>query len=366
MKLRETIAKVEALYLDPNNPRFLEVTDTFRAVPLDKVTDEKVQLKALERILDDRFQVSELKESILRIGFLTIDRLVVVELPIKNKYVVLEGNRRLGAIKSLLEDYSNSEIDISESVLPTLREFPVLLLEAESQERREYLARILQGVRHISGIRAWGPYQQAQVIALMIDEGRPYEEIRQTLGLSTRRINVLRRSYYALQQMNSDAEYGECTKPSLFSYFDEVFKVPQVRDWIDWDDEANKFKNTDNRRMLYGWIVGMEEEGQRFPAKIVDSKQVRDLPTLMSYPDRFRAFCQEPALSLEQIIRGIVPAGQRIDWRGILTSNVNILDQVPGVDLQVASDSDVALLEQIRDMCDRHIRMIRSYQQTGE
>ena len=168
IKLKEIEVGVNQLFLDPNNPRYADMEDIANPVSDEKVADERVQKRAIERILDQRLEVQQLMDSIRTIGFITVDRLVVVPLPHEGKYKVIEGNRRLGAIKSLLDDSDAGEIDIPESVLPTLKNMPVLVLEESDKEKCEHLGRVLQGVRHVSSIRAWGPYQQAQLVVMML------------------------------------------------------------------------------------------------------------------------------------------------------------------------------------------------------
>ena len=198
--LRELVVPIQSLYLDPNNPRFADLQDRLQPIASDRITEQGVQDKALARILEERFEVTQLKDSIRTIGFLTVDRLVVTPLS-ANKYVVIEGNRRLAASKSLLEDHKNGEADLSEAVQTSLREIPVLVIDEPELAKREHFARVLQGVRHLSGIRPWGPYQQAQVVALMLDDGKDQAEICEVLGLPKRRINILRRSFRALEQL---------------------------------------------------------------------------------------------------------------------------------------------------------------------
>src|ERR1035441_3304029 len=79
--LREIEVAIGNLYLDPNNPRFADFADRVQPIARDRVMEEGVQRKALDRILDDRFEVSQLKDSIRTIGFLPVDRLVVMPLP---------------------------------------------------------------------------------------------------------------------------------------------------------------------------------------------------------------------------------------------------------------------------------------------
>ena len=119
----------EALYLDPNNPRFADIQERLQPIPLDRITEEGVQEKTLARILDDRFEVKQLMDSFRTIGFLTVDRVVVTPMPQEGKYLVIEGNRRLGAIKAALEDHKNGEVALSQDIMESLRKIPVLVIE---------------------------------------------------------------------------------------------------------------------------------------------------------------------------------------------------------------------------------------------
>lgn len=364
--LKEITVSVNQLFLDPNNPRYADIADQSRLVPLERVAEERVQKRAFERILN--FDIQPLKDSIRTIGFLTVDRMVVVVLPQSDKYMVVEGNRRLAAIKSLLEELDGGEIDISEEVLPTLQNVPVLVLEETDPIKREHLARVLQGVRHVSSIRSWGPYQQAQVVVMLLDEeGREPNEVKEILGLNMRRINILRRCWKALQQMKNDVDYGEFAKARMFSFFEEIFKSPALyKNWLDWDNETGVFRNEENRKRFYGWIAGEEQDGEQQPPKLTDSREVRRLGDLMEDPVQFQRFCDTPGLKLEDALRGVVTAGPQIDWRAILNSNLHALKQVPAVDLQKATDGDVDLLDRIRQLANDHMRIIRSFQQSGE
>jgi len=358
-QLQEEKVKLEDLYLDPNNPRYSDITKKLFSVPIEKVMHESVQKKAYERILDDRFQVNQLKESILNIGFLPIDRLVVM--PIKGaqgKYLVTEGNRRLAAIKSLIEDQENGEIDIPEWVHKTLMKLPVLIMNEDDPKRREYLARVFQGVRHLSGIREWGPIQQAQIVVMMLEDGRSLQEISETLGISKRRSNLLRRVYYAMKQMQEDPEYADYYKPKFFSYFDDLLKIPKVREWMGWNDENNKFENIEHIQMFYNWIVGEEENGVLLPPKITDHKEVRFLRKLIDDPKEFRRFYETPNLNIDEAVKWITAVESKIDWRDILRQNFNILNQIPAIDIESATENEKDILKQIIEICNKHLAMI--------
>lgn len=358
-KLREAVVPVHSLFLDPNNPRFADLQDRLQPITSDRIPEPGVQEKALARIMDDRFEVTQLKDSIRMIGFLTVDRLVVTPLN-EGKYVVIEGNRRLGAIKSLLEDHRHGEADLSEDVKISLREIPVLVIDEPDLAMRDHFARVLQGVRHVAGIRPWGPYQQAQVVALMLDDGKDQTEICEVLGLPKRRINILRRCFRALEQMRQDDDYGDKAKPVLFSAFDETFKLPTLRDdWLGWNDDIGKFLNEQQRKLLYSWMVGAEdEEGMRYAPKINDPKEIRKIPQLMKDAVRFKQFCENPALGIDEAMQGVAAPTPAIPWREYLQNLLTILNQVPAVDLENANNADEALIEQVRLLCDRHLRVL--------
>ena len=67
--LREIEVPIESLYLDPNNPRFADLQDRLQPVPQDRIAEAGVQERALKRILDERFEVKQLKDSIRTSGF---------------------------------------------------------------------------------------------------------------------------------------------------------------------------------------------------------------------------------------------------------------------------------------------------------
>lgn len=356
--LRELTVGIEMLFLDPNNPRFLDLTDDVKPVPAERVIEKSVQAKALERMLDPRFEVKQLKESIRNIGFLTVDRLVVLPLPQDGNFMVVEGNRRLAAAKSLLQEHAAGEVTLDGAIRQSISRLGVLVLdEVTDGPPREHLARVLQGVRHVARTRDWGPYQQAHLIAIMIDDGRGPNEIREILGLQMQRINQLRRGYYALQQMRDDSDYGEHASPKLFSHFDEVFKLPKVRNWMEWDDRHNLFLNESNRRAFYSLIVGEEHEGQRLPPRLSDPKNIRDLGDLMSDTVRFRQFLETPLLSLQDALRGVVTPERSVDWRGGIAQVLNLLKQIPAVELEEAKQEDLKVLENVRDLCMRLLKL---------
>lgn len=351
LKVEERDVPLDQLMLDPNNPRYADL-DVARQVPESKVHEPSVQATARSRMLEERFDVAQLKKSIQSVGFLRVDRLVVTELPEKASFLVVEGNRRLAALKSLLDDEASGEITLNEPVRQSIVEVPVVVVRGESSGERNQYARTLQGLRHLPGVKPWGPYQQAQMVGVMLAEGRDLLEIREMLGLTAQRANSLRRVFYALEQMKDDAEYGEFAKPHLFSNFEEALKLPKVREWLGWDDVTNRITNDQHRHFFYSWLVGIEEDGERRPPKVIDAKDLRLLPRLLDNPAQQQQFIEDASLSLREASRFIPdPEPAPLDWRSALQNTLNTLKQIPAVEAAAASEADIQLLNDVVATC---------------
>ena len=162
--------------------------------------------------------------------------------------------------------------------------------------------------------------------------------------------------------MRNDDDYGDRVKPALFSAFEEAFKLPTLRDdWLGWDDERNIFLNEEHRKLFYSWLVGAEDdEGIKYPPKIADNKEIRRLPQLMTDAVLFRRFCDNPSLGIDEAMQGIASPKNTIPWRDYLQNLLTVLNQVPAIDLETASEQDEELLVRVREVCDRHLKLLKS------
>jgi len=283
--LKKISVSIEDIYLDPNNPRFWsEKSDALPEVADKKTVDVKIQA-----IADDNLSghdVENLKNSMLRNGFLTLDRVVVRKLEgIENKYVVIEGNRRISALKTLreqIEDETIAEDGIDEEYLERLFKDTnvVEVLEYTGDDAKD-IAWLLQGVRHISGIKEWDPAQQGKLVCDQIDrEGLKFTEAGQKFGLSAQKVGRRYRSYKALVQMREDDEYQSKADNKYYSLFEAAIARKDVKTWLGWSDESSRFENDDNLMQFYSWIVPDEDnEGVR---RIHDPKHIKILGDLLS------------------------------------------------------------------------------------
>lgn len=274
------------LLLDPNNPRFSELGEEISPIPELRFNDDKVQASTFAKMKDPVFGVNELRDTIKTLGFLPMDRIVVRKWKgIPEKFVVIEGNRRVTALKWLITLNDTGKETFNEQQLENFTQLECLLLNDDIAPEMAHL--ILPGLRHISGIKEWGPYQKAKVIVALRNSGMNPQETAQSLGLHTRTANQAYRCFMALEQMRKDEEYGEFATPKMYSYFEEVLKKPTIKQWLGWNDNAEKFENFDSLSEFYSWIVPSENNES---LKLPEALSVRELGKIIQDPDAMKTF----------------------------------------------------------------------------
>ena len=160
----------EDLLLDPNNPRLVNDLNF-----TEKVEDKdimKLQPKLEARFSEsgttgDEFtDIRDLYDSMLRVGYVGIDRIVVREIEGLSKFLVLEGNRRTSAIKRILKNakkFTHADLQKFDEIKNTFDEIDVLHLKTKglSDEEVEERISIMLGLRHFGSVLDWEPINRA-------------------------------------------------------------------------------------------------------------------------------------------------------------------------------------------------------------
>ncbi len=162
--------KLDKLMLDPNNPRLAEL-----GVP--KTATQFDLLKALW----EKMAVEEVAMSIAYSGYFEYEQLFVEERN-DGKFDVIEGNRRLAAVKLLVDANLREKIRATKLPTVTKEQAAALATLPAIVTTREDLWRYL-GFKHVNGPATWGSYAKAQYIAhVHNDYGVPLEEIALQIG----------------------------------------------------------------------------------------------------------------------------------------------------------------------------------------
>src|SRR4051812_33121508 len=109
MSLEKVHLKVVDILLDPNNPRFADISDDSLNVPESRFADPNVQEEAFKKMMHPKFDVITLAKSIETVGFIQVDNIVVKQIDQTGVYVVVEGNRRVTALQYLIREYKRGQ-----------------------------------------------------------------------------------------------------------------------------------------------------------------------------------------------------------------------------------------------------------------
>ncbi|ECG1083806.1 hypothetical protein DOA92_24210, partial [Salmonella enterica subsp. enterica] len=143
-KATRSSRNLKNLYLDPNNYRFVD-NENHKFVTEDNILDPQVQKRSRTFIEGKgKENIRDLIASFKANGFLDVDRIQARELG-DNKYLVLEGNRRVTALKALQEDFDNG-YDIGNLDPAIFRSVPFEIHSREDNEKHL----IVMGLKHIS------------------------------------------------------------------------------------------------------------------------------------------------------------------------------------------------------------------------
>lgn len=208
--------KVEDLHFDRKNPRLAEFSKE------DKTSDEEIL-----RLLWEVMAVDEIVLSIAASGFFPHEQLIVIEE--KNgkeqKLVVVEGNRRLAAVKAILEPnlvegLLNERIvlNVSSAIKQTLHELPAIKVSSREEAWR------FIGFKHINGAAKWSSYAKAQYIAQIHKEfGIPLKEIALQIGDTNQTVQKLYQSYRVIQQAEEKRVFNTADVLGSRLFFSHLF-----------------------------------------------------------------------------------------------------------------------------------------------
>lgn len=283
MAVKTTIAyaSVDDLMLDPLNPRL----GRGNAGP------NTPQAKILELMQD--WSLDELAVSFLENGFWPQEALLVVKEKLYGKpaLVVVEGNRRLAALK-LLKDAAEHKsgarkwLDLAAGKkVPKDLFSKIPFIEVESRDDIDAFL----GFRHVTGIMEWRPAEKAQYIAKLIERrSMNYVDVMRKIGSRTAAVRQNYISYRLLLQMEDHEDISVENVESKFSVLFLSLRTTGVQTYLDIDIKAEPAAalNPVPRKRLKQlanfalWLFGTKEK----EALITDSRQVDKFGRILESP----------------------------------------------------------------------------------
>ncbi|CAM2069096.1 AAA family ATPase [Sulfidibacter corallicola] len=243
------------LYLDPNNYRLINHPD-FTEVQEADIQNGDVQRRTAKLLCGPKNQhIQDLLNSFKKNGYLPVDQIQIRRLP-SDGFVIVEGNRRIAALKHLETERKEKGIELGELNPEIFQNVPVVIYE-DSNELHHLT---LMALKHISGNKKWAEWNQAKLLEKLSNEYQlDEEEICSRIGISK---VELRRSLRALSlcAQYRDSDYGDQFQESLFSIFREAVRLQKLKEWLEWDDRTYKANNEEHRNLLFSLMSQEPDE----------------------------------------------------------------------------------------------------------
>lgn len=313
---RRQTASLGNLYLDPNNFRFVDnpeyrlvaAEDVFKA-EVQRLTQTLVAGKSQEHIQD---LIASIKEN----GWLDIDP-ILVERRESGKFLVVEGNRRVAALKHLQRQHQDGATRLGKLDVALFSEVPIVLHEAADERQRMEM----MGLHHISGKRRWPAVIRALAMKRLQEQfDGDADAVCRALGVTRQDFNRSMRTL-SLVDAYKESDYGDQFKADQYSLFREVLEKPAIRSWLGWNDGTSVATQQDNLDRLFNWMseVADTEDGDAGSGDL-DSESgpiittpghIRDLAKMIEDPVALRKLdetrsLQEATLSSDLLVKADV------------------------------------------------------------
>ena len=264
---------VERLRLDRRNPRLVGQTEHSS----DTTIIARLYLGA---------ELDELLQSISTNGYMDIEPLVVLYRAGINEVLVLEGNRRLAALRllsdpQLIKDIKETESvnikvpDVNQSIRRTFEKLSVYPVDSRES------ARSFIGFKHINGPAKWGAYAKARYAADWYRQqgGQNLKSIATSIGDGHSTIKRMISAIYVLDQARENDIFDIEKRTTVrfnFSHLYTALSRPQYMNylnisgsWAQYDPQPDPVANEEFPKLkkLLVWIYGSKEDNRQAVVK---------------------------------------------------------------------------------------------------
>jgi hypothetical protein len=265
---------VDQLIFDSRNPRLME-------------SGEPTNQKEILQILWREFSVAEIALSIAANGYFQHEPLFATKED--GRFRVVEGNRRLAAVRLLLDAHLRKAIgatdlpEISASAKKKLETLPVIICNREAIW--QYI-----GFKHVNGPQPWQSYSKAQYIAWVHDKvGVSLDNIAIQIGDQHSTVKRLYRAWMVLEQAQRTGVYrkNDRTKKHFsFSHLYTGLDYPGIQKFIGLSKEGSFTRSPvprsklQNLAELCAWLYGSQSR-QKKPVVASQNPDLRILDEVL-------------------------------------------------------------------------------------
>ena len=272
---------INLLDFDMENPRFFDVSS---AIPL---SDEKSIIRMMEEE-----NLDELVGSIGNQGFFPGEPLLITPNPQSpGRYIVVEGNRRLAALRALggLIPRGNLTQTIADAV--DQAKFKPTEVDCFSFSKRRDILKYL-GFRHISGPRRWEPLSKARYLADLIRTF--YKDLSQEEQLRAVARDIGSRKSYVAQLLTALNLYDRAKAANFyglqrveekdinFSLLSTALSYNNIVNFLNLSDRESinvDSVNDSHAKELLGWMFAQDQQGNTI---LGESRRLKTLAAVVA------------------------------------------------------------------------------------
>jgi len=246
--------RTSLLDFDATNPRFGGGTDT--------LTQDELQ-QSLEKA---PHYARELVPSLVENGFIAYEPIVVKES--KDRYVVIEGNRRLAAVRYILNDPRTND-----EVRKRFRRIPALVFPSTATDgAQDDAIRMYLGVHHLFGFREWPPESKAKFLDQNIKTTKDLQKLSREIGIPVAEFE----RYLIPYRLRKDAHKTMGAVPLKdFWTLAEAMNRVDIKEYVqlETDDKTLQIKHYEPKklRFLLGFLYGVDGIERR----IKETRQIK-------------------------------------------------------------------------------------------
>ena len=238
--------------------------------------------------------------------------------------------------------------------MKSIAQLPAVAVELEGPD--EVFRASLMGIRHVSGIKQWGGYQRAKLVAHMRDNLKlGTAEVAERLGMGAHEVNRRYRAYKALRQMQNDEEFGDYATPAMYALFHEAVSLPTVREWLDWEENDAEFRNQETLQQFYELVTPHDDDdGKRVDAKLTSYSQVRDLRSILDKPEAKKILLNPSRPFHESISVAKQEEFSRL-WATEVSEAITALTALEIKELKSLQQDQITLLQRLKALIDERL-----------
>jgi hypothetical protein len=265
------------LHFDPDNPRFYRLG-----------RGDLSEYSIIEEMVDNE-GLFDLMRSIGEQGYFQGEPLLVAEE--EGRYVVIEGNRRLAAVK-LLKGEIQAPPRRTQSVRQLIDEAKTLpgdslpcIIYSSRQDVLRYL-----GYRHITGIKQWDSLSKARYLASVRDTF--YSRLPIPEQMKSLANDIGSRSDYVAQLLAAFNLYDTAENSSFFglrisqndvefSYLTTALNYTNITDWLGLEsrkDTVQSGLNQEHLKELFAWMFVQDQQGRTI---LGESRNLKELAAVI-------------------------------------------------------------------------------------